>query len=206
MKYLSIILLFLLIINFSISFADIINVPADIDSIQDGIDMAVEGDTVLVQPGTYYENINFSGKAITVASMFIMDEDTSYISNTIIDGSQPTDPDSGSVVYFVSGEDTNSVLYGFTITGGSGTYTPQYTFRWGGGIACWYSGARISSNKINNNVVSGNSNTAWGGGIGSGYFGSNAYIIIEKNHITNNEIYSTGGFALGGLLQPAASG
>ena len=39
--------------------ATIINVPADIDSIQGGINMASDGDTILVQPGTYYENINF---------------------------------------------------------------------------------------------------------------------------------------------------
>jgi parallel beta-helix repeat protein len=184
----------------------IIRVPDHYTTIQEGIDAAASGDVVLVDEGTYYENINFKGKAITVASHFWFDGDTSHISKTIIDGSQHQVPDSGSVVYFISGEDTTSVLCGFTITGGSGTYTQQYTFRWGGGIACWYSGARISSNKINNNVIYGNSNTAWGGGIGAGYFGSNAYIIIEKNHITNNETYSTGGFALGGGVGMACNG
>ncbi len=80
-----------------------------------------KGDTVLVAEGTYSENINFKGKAITVASQFILDQDTSHISATIIDGSQHTNPDSGSVVYMISGEDTTSVLTGFTITGGNGT-------------------------------------------------------------------------------------
>ena len=56
------------IVFITFSFATTINVPADIDSIQGGINMAVDGDTVLVQPNTYYENINFNGKNIIVAS------------------------------------------------------------------------------------------------------------------------------------------
>ena len=127
-------------IPFSLLFSDIIKVPVDTLTIQGGIFLAETGDTVLVSEGTYYENINFSGKAITVASLFILDDDTSHISKTIIDGSQPSHSDSGSVVYFISGEDTTSVLFGFTITGGTGTLTPApdlpITLRIGGGIIC----------------------------------------------------------------------
>ena len=94
---------------------DTIHVPADYSTIQAGIDAAQNGNIVLVDDGTYLENINFNGKAITVASNFIIDEDTNHISNTIIDGSQPSNPDSASVVTFESGEDTTSVLYGFKI-------------------------------------------------------------------------------------------
>jgi len=42
--------------------------PAQQPTIQDGINAAASGEIVLDAPGTYFENINFSGKAITVTS------------------------------------------------------------------------------------------------------------------------------------------
>ena len=42
--------------------AQIIHVPADYPTIQDGIIGAEPGDTVLVADGIYYENISFLGK------------------------------------------------------------------------------------------------------------------------------------------------
>ena len=58
-----------------------IHVPGDQATIQGAINVANNGDTVLVAPGTYYENINFNGKAITVTS-------SGGPSVTIIDGGQ----------------------------------------------------------------------------------------------------------------------
>src|SRR5579862_8970739 len=67
-----------------------IHVPTDQPTIQAAINAASTGDTVLVAPGTYYENINFSGKAITVTS-------SGGPSATTIDGGHTT-----SVVKFAS--------------------------------------------------------------------------------------------------------
>src|SRR5262245_21259203 len=44
------------------------NVPGDFPTIQAAINASVNGDTVLVAPGTYAASINFLGKAITVTS------------------------------------------------------------------------------------------------------------------------------------------
>ena len=102
------------------SYAQVINVPADQPTIQAGINAASDGDTVLVADGIYFENIKFKSKEIVVASHFLIDLDETHIENTIIDGSNPSNPDSAAVVMFTNFEDTTSVLYGFTIQGGLG--------------------------------------------------------------------------------------
>ena len=205
MKNLFIVIFYIALLPFFI-FADTINVPADTSTIQGGISLATNGDIVLVAEGTYYENINFKGKLITVASHFLMDGDTSHISATIIDGSQNTNPDSGSVVYFISGEDTNSVLYGFTITGGTGTLIPSgpppslpFNLRVGGGILC-RSDACISNNRIVNNSISSSSMISVGAGIiaGAGTPGDMAFVIIENNYICFNTVSTQGIYLCGG--------
>jgi len=171
--------------------AQIIHVPADQPTIQEGINAASDGDTVLVAEDTYLENINFMGKAITVASNFILDGDTSHISNTIIDGSQPDDPDIGSVVTLESGEDITSILIGVTITGGTGSIVQQNNVRVGGGINLINSGASILYNIIyNNNII--HQYFASGGGIDAmTTFGSASLLILSNNKISNNTVTST---------------
>ena len=118
--------------------ADIINVPGDFPTIQAAIDAAVDGDEVEVHPGTYFETINFLGKAIRVYS-------TDGPDVTIIDAQQ-----AGTVVTCDSAEGPDSVLEGFTITGGNAGL--------GGGM-------RIinSSPTVTNCTFSGNTAAACGG-------------------------------------------
>ena len=159
-----------------------------LNSIQAGIDLCATGDTVLVGAGTYIENINFNGMAITVTSEYGAD-------TTIIDGSNPTHPDTGSVVLFVSGEDTTSALEGFTITNGSGTINPGYGY-WGGGIYCLTSSPTIVGNRIENNTAT------YGGGIAC-YI--NAQALIDSNTITANTADSSGAGILASDSRPIIS-
>jgi hypothetical protein len=73
-----------------------ITVPQNQPTIQTAINSAQDGDIILVSPGTYFENINFLGKAIKVKSK-------KGASQTIIDGGS-----NDSVVTFTSGETTSS--------------------------------------------------------------------------------------------------
>ena len=107
--YILIILIHALILSPCPASGDTIHVPEDQPTIQAGIDAAVDGDLVLVAPGTYVENIDFLGKAIAVQS-----EDGADV--TIIDGNQE-----GSVVIFISGETEYSSILGFTISNGNGS-------------------------------------------------------------------------------------
>jgi hypothetical protein len=80
--------------------------------IQDAIDDAVFGDEIVLRKGTYYENIYFKGKNITLRSTD--PNDPVVVAATVINGGQQ-----GPVVTFSGGEEESFVLDGFTITGGS---------------------------------------------------------------------------------------
>ena len=110
-------------------------------TIQKGIDKAGKGDLVEVKAGTYYETIDFKGKAITLRGT----DPNSWlvVAATIIDANG-----SGNVVTFSNSEDGNSVLEGFTIRNGNT------------GIYCGK-----ASPTIWNCVITGNKNRKSGGGM-----------------------------------------
>jgi hypothetical protein len=118
-----------------------IHVPSDQSTIQAAINAAANGDTVLVSPGTYHENLDFQGKAITVASV-------SGPAVTIIDGGAI-----GPVVSFHSGELRSSVLSGFTIRNGGSE--PQPSLAGAGGVYVSKSAPTVSNNIITANACHG---------------------------------------------------
>jgi len=168
--------------------ATIIRIPANQPSIQSGINTANNGDTVLVAPGIYVENIDYKGKSIVVGSWFLTTGDTSYISQTVIDGNR-----TGSVVSIMAG-DSMSVLCGFTITHGKSDL--------GGGISCFNSsptlsnlivtentatqgaGINITNSKMKllNSVITENRAELFGGGL----HGSESFPLLSNVVITSN--------------------
>jgi len=77
-------------------------------SIGNALADANDGDVIVAAPGTYLETVDFAGKAVTLRSQ--NPEDSGTVDATIIDGDV-------EAVSFTSGEDANSVLAGFTVTG-----------------------------------------------------------------------------------------
>jgi hypothetical protein len=107
----------------STSSAAIINIPADQPTIQAGIDAAVDGDEIVVAPGTYVEAIDFMGKAIRLHS-----SDGPEVTTIHGDGAAVR------LVTCESGEGPQTVLEGFTITNGGHCWSnPPFSFYCSGG-------------------------------------------------------------------------
>ena len=178
-----ILLLILLIFNNVIK-AETINVPDSYSTIQAAINASSDFDTVLVSAGFYQENIDFNGKNIVVTSTYIIDQDSTIISSTIIDGGQ-----NGSVVIFENNENENAIIEGFTIQNGNGYFADPdengtfYTY--GGGIYC-----KGSSPIIKDLIITNNSGDEGGGG---GIFLYEASPSIVGCFITGNTTDDVGG-------------
>jgi len=143
-------------------------------SIQAAIDAASNGDTIVVEEGTYFENINFRGKNIVLTSTD--PNDPKVVAATIIDGQEKN-----AVATFNTGEDANCVLEGLTITNGGMCGVLESA-----GIACYHSSPTIRFNLITDNTRDGE----WGGGI---YCGENSSPLIMQNIIKNNYSLFAGG-------------
>ena len=145
-------------------------------TIQAGINASSDGDSILVDAGTYVENINYNGKNIVVQGE---DRET-----TIIDGNQ------GGTVVLIGG----GTLDEFTITNGSeggvkiendeepvisnAIISGNTSSGSGGGIlATSYSDVTIKYTLIYNN------NSSWGGGV---YADNDANVYIKNSTIAYN--------------------
>jgi hypothetical protein len=190
-------------------------VPDDYDTIQDAIDAAIDGDTVLVADGTYTgpgnRDIQLTGKSITVHS-------ENGPENCIVD-CQGTETEPHRGFNFSNNLNTNSVINGFTVING---------FAEGGGaIDCRnnqdaeleISNCRIYDNTsfgsrgygsgginiidgiylINNCIISGNASGQGGGGGINCNNGNTDNVHNRKTDIKNCIISDNSGFFGGGI-------
>jgi hypothetical protein len=159
--------------------ATVIHIPIDYPTIQQGIDASYDGDTVLVKPGEYVENVEIRQHNIVLASYYLTTGDTSYISTTIING------DSIDVVITLIENDSSVTVCGFTIKNGRSIVVIG-----GGGIRCAFSSNVIISNNIVEDNFNLETNQITGGG---GICGYNSAGIIRNNVIRNNDGGEWGG-------------
>ncbi|MBP6872926.1 MAG: T9SS type A sorting domain-containing protein [Bacteroidales bacterium] len=152
----------------------------DFTIIQEAIATSENGDTIIVYPGTYYENLDLTNKGIVLASTWIYAHEDSLISQTVIDGNH-----SGSCIRSLSGNLWTSVI-GLTIQNGFGT-NHSTLFPWaygnGGGILLEDSKMNVYQCRITNNY----------GQVGGGIYSTESSLELSGNTISNNWAQRAGG-------------
>lgn len=167
-----------------------ITVPGDQPTIQAGIDVALDGDTVLVAPGNYSEMLDFLGKRIAVTS-------SAGASQTTLVPSEP-----GTLIRFTSGEPVGTELRGFTITG---VENPNgYVIEIGSGKPLIAENIFVENNTVDGKELIRCQAAAWieynlfynNGGISCiGIWVSGHYPVVTNNTLINNRrgIFSANG-------------
>ncbi|MFO8061030.1 MAG: right-handed parallel beta-helix repeat-containing protein [Bacillota bacterium] len=158
-------------------------VPDQYSSLDQAIREASDGDTVLVRPGVYSENVDFMGKEIRVTSEDPGDRE--IVRRTVIDGGGR-----GAAVFFGREEPRGATIEGFTITGGSGCLALRWSVlgesaRAGGGVFI----GNGSNPTIRRNMISGNE-ADMGGGI---YVCASSAALIEETEVEGNSAVLGGG-------------
>jgi len=164
---------------------EIINIGAgDTLAIQSALSLAVSGDEIILDPGTYQANLVFCGADVTLRSTDPLNPDV--VASTVLDGAPI-----GRVIAFSGHESDACVLSGLTITNGLAYFGGGL---YGGlcGMGFFIDSPRVATHAtIQNNVITGNSAGWQAGGLHS------CDGLIENNTISNN---SSDGYA-GGLYQ-----
>lgn len=175
-----------------------LSVPNDCERLQEAVFMAFPEEKIIVQPGTYFENLRMEGKNVILQSSDPITP--SIVESTVIDGTMID-----SVIAFSGDEDETCMIRGFTITHGNSQDNSN-----GGGIKCNGARATIEHNRIiyndakygggiyrcygmiRDNIISNNSAQNGGGGIYSSSQG-----VIKNNIISGNSTGNSGGGLLG---------
>jgi hypothetical protein len=180
-------LIIIILIWASSAFARILNIPADYPTIQAGIDAAINGDTVLVAPGEYEEDLLIQDKNIFLTSA------EGPTATAIL----------GHAFLFGAAIDTTCALRGFRLDGHyAGGWPDQLAYSRGGGpTICGnimennsgsFTGAGIlledSPAIVRGNIIRNNWATDYGGGIDAIDFDTMTwdFVTIEGNIVSGN--------------------
>lgn len=139
-----------------------INVPSDYTTVQAAVTASANGDTVLVAPGTYSENINMSGRSILLLS-------SGGRTVTTLQAVGSGD----AVITCNTGENFNTIIRGFTIVGNNSSR----------GVHCQGTSPIIEYCEVRN---------CGGVNDGAGFYCTNSSAMIRYNIIHSNAAGGTG--------------
>ena len=152
----------------------------DFVNIQDAVYAAGYGDTVLVWPGFYNENIEFTIRNIYLGSLTMVTNDLSYIQQTIINGkNDDTITKNNSCITIMDTVVQDFEINGFTIQNGRGWQNKA-----GGGVRIFKANGRIKNCIIQNNYVN---------GVGGGLQPGGGNLLLSNVTIRNNYARDEGG-------------
>jgi hypothetical protein len=165
-------------------FGTVIEVPNEINTIQEAIDTAKSFDTILIHPGVYYESNLIIKKPLYITSEYSDNSDSLIIKQTIINGGQI------SKVFYISDVSDTIRMNGFTITEGFAkeNITIENSY-YGGGIFISNSNVKLSNIILVKNSASAPTSRGSGGGL----FIYNSYASIYNSFINDNYALRTGG-------------
>jgi len=154
----------------------------DFTVIQEAVNASSDGDTVLIYPGVYFENVDITDKGIVLAGTWILSLQDSLIHLTIIDGNHE-----GSCIRSLSGNNWAQVI-GLTLQHGTGTniitMLPDL-YGSGGGIYIQDSEVKIINCHIKYNFAL----------CGAGIFSFSSSLMLFGNTIARNWAVVVGGIS-----------
>jgi hypothetical protein len=159
------------------------HVPSTYSTIQAAVNASNAGDRVLVAPGTYNQPVVLMGKAITLLG-------TGGAENTIIDLNNMQ----ASAISCVNGEGPSTIIDGFTVTRGRGTF--EGNRRKGGGMF-----NKNSSPTVRNCIFNANTIYAYElniDGSGAGMYNQNANPAVLNCTFSDNALVGCSGWLNGG--------
>lgn len=170
-------ILIICVISLNLNAQAVLNVPSDFTGIQAALNAANEGDTILVQPGHYYENLNWP----EVNGIKLISAGTPQ--NTFIDGKGI------DRVIYISNPfgfyiiDSTTIIQGFTIMNGHLNNPQEWAY--GAGIYLENASPILKNLVVNKNISTGQ----WCFGAGIYMFSSSP--LIEQVEVTENILEST---------------
>jgi hypothetical protein len=154
-------------------------------TIQSAVDALAPCGKVLVDPGTYNERVNFSGKRVHL-------ESTGGAAVTTINGGNSADAVASTIMAVDGTENAAAtVVKGFTITGGRGLLNGG--LRFGGGMVVLMQGSPVATPRVEDCVFVGNT-----ANVGGGVFAQGHRIRLVRVTFRDNVAAVTGGFGNGG--------